>query len=85
MEYLVGITLLQGGESLLADRAISQVIAKFKDATVSVLDASELELGGITDALAPSLFGDSRIIVIKEIHVLTYILIVITYRLCINL
>jgi DNA polymerase-3 subunit delta len=68
VEYLVGITLLQGGESLLADRAISQVIAKFKGATVIAFDASELELGGITDALAPSLFGDSRIIVIKEIQ-----------------
>jgi len=64
----VGITLLQGGESLLADRAISQVIAKYKGATVSTLEASELELGGITDALAPSLFGDSRVIVIKEIQ-----------------
>lgn len=64
----MGITLLQGGESLLADRAISQVIAKFKGATVSTLEASELELGGITDALAPSLFGDSRVIVIKEIQ-----------------
>jgi DNA polymerase-3 subunit delta len=68
VEYFVGITLLQGGESLLADRAISQVIAKFKGATVSTLEASELELGGITDALAPSLFGDSRVIVIKEIQ-----------------
>ena len=64
----MGITLLQGGESLLADRAISQVIAKFKGATVSTLEASELELGGITDALAPSLFGDSRVVVIKEIQ-----------------
>ena len=64
----MGITLLQGGESLLADRAISQVITKFKGATVSTLEASELELGGITDALAPSLFGDSRVIVIKEIQ-----------------
>lgn len=64
----MGITLLQGGESLLADRAISQVIAKFRGATVSTLEASELELGGITDALAPSLFGDSRVIVIKEIQ-----------------
>ena len=64
----MGITLLQGGESLLADRAISQVIAKFKGATVSTFEASELELGGITDALAPSLFGDSRVIVIKEIQ-----------------
>jgi DNA polymerase-3 subunit delta len=68
VEYLVGITLLQGGESLLADRAISQIIAKFKGATVSTLEASELELGGITDALAPSLFGDSRVVVIKEIQ-----------------
>ena len=62
------ITLLQGGESLLADRAISQIIAKFKGATVSTLEASELELGGITDALSPSLFGDSRVVVIKEIQ-----------------
>ena len=64
----MGITLLQGGESLLADRAISQIIAKFKGATVSTLEAGELELGGITDALAPSLFGDSRVVVIKEIQ-----------------
>ena len=64
----MGITLLQGGESLLADRAISQIIAKFKGATVSTLEASELELGAITDALSPSLFGDSRVIVIKEIQ-----------------
>ena len=64
----MGITLLQGGEALLADRAISQVIAKFKGATATILDSGELELGGITDALAPSLFGDSRIIVIKEIQ-----------------
>jgi DNA polymerase-3 subunit delta len=68
VEYFVGITLLQGGESLLADRAISQVITKFKGATVSMLEASELELGAITDALSPSLFGDSRVIVIKEIQ-----------------
>ena len=52
----MGITLLQGGESLLADRAISQIIAKFKGATVSTLEAGELELGGITDALSPALF-----------------------------
>ena len=64
----MGITLLQGGESLLADRAISDVVAKFKGAMVTILEAGELELGGITDALAPSLFGDARVIVIKEIQ-----------------
>jgi len=68
VEYFVGITLLQGGEALLADRAISQVVSKFKGATVTQLEASELELGAITDALAPSLFGDARIIVVKEIQ-----------------
>jgi len=68
VEYFVGITLLQGGESLLADRAISDVVAKFKGATVTILESGELELGGITDALAPSLFGDARVIVIKEIQ-----------------
>ena len=64
----MGITLLQGGESLLADRAISDVVTKFKGATVTILEAGELELGAITDALAPSLFGDARVIVIKEIQ-----------------
>lgn len=64
----MGITLLQGGESLLADRAISDVVTKYKGATVTILEAGELELGGITDALAPSLFGDARVIVIKEIQ-----------------
>ncbi len=64
----MGITLLQGGEPLLADRAISKIISNFQGATVTQLIASELELGGITDALAPSLFGDTRIVVIKEIQ-----------------
>ena len=65
---LVGITLIQGGEELLADRAISEAIAASIDATVTQLSADTLELGQITDALAPSLFGDARIIVIKEIQ-----------------
>ena len=64
----MGITLLQGGESLLADRAITGVISKFKGANVLQLVASEIELCAITDALAPSLFGDIRIVVIREIQ-----------------
>jgi len=65
---LVGITLIQGAEDLLADRAIADVVAANKEATVTQLDAETLELGGITDALAPSLFGDARIIVIRAIQ-----------------
>jgi DNA polymerase-3 subunit delta len=65
---LVGITLIQGGEELLADRAISQAVAGSKGATATHLSADTLELGQITDALAPSLFGDARLIVIKDIQ-----------------
>lgn len=65
---LVGITLIQGGEELLADRAIEEAITAGIGATVTQLTAETLELGQITDALAPSLFGDARIIVIKDIQ-----------------
>jgi len=65
---LMGITLIQGGEELLADRAISEVLAQNKEATATQLSAENLELGQITDSLAPSLFGDARIIVIKDIQ-----------------
>ena len=65
---LVGITLIQGGEELLADRAISEAVAASNGATPTHLSAETLELGQITDALAPSLFGDARLIVIKGIQ-----------------
>jgi DNA polymerase-3 subunit delta len=65
---LMGITLIQGGEELLADRAISEAVAASKGATATHLSAETLELGQITDALAPSLFGDARLIIIKDIQ-----------------
>ena len=65
---LVAITLIQGGEELLADRAITDAATESKGATVTHLSADSLELGQITDALAPSLFGDARLVVIKEIQ-----------------
>ena len=65
---LMGITLIQGAEELLADRAISESLAQSIGATATHLSAETLELGQITDALAPSLFGDARIIIIKDIQ-----------------
>ena len=59
---------MQGAESLLADRAITQVIASKSDAQVITLSSDEIEIGVITDNLAPSLFGDQRVVVIKEIQ-----------------
>lgn len=65
----VGLTLIQGGESILADRAIAATIAQRRPgATVTQLDCGEIELGAITDALAPSLFGEDRVVVLREIQ-----------------
>jgi DNA polymerase-3 subunit delta len=64
----VGLVLIQGSEVLLADRVITNIISSNSTAHVLNLDAQEIELGVITDALAPSLFGDKRIVVIKEIQ-----------------
>ena len=68
MGNFVGLTLIQGGESILADRAIAGLVAKQPGATITQLECSEIELGAITDALAPSLFGEDRVIVLREIQ-----------------
>jgi DNA polymerase III subunit delta len=67
----VGLVLVQGAEVLLADRAISKIIASKPGAQVITLSADEIENGVITDNLAPSLFSDARVVVIKEIQDLT--------------
>lgn len=64
----MGLVLIQGAEGLLADRAISKILATNPSATITTLIADEIEVGAITDSLAPSLFGDARIVVIKEIQ-----------------
>ena len=64
----MGLVLVQGAEALLADRAISKIIASNPGAQVITLSADEIENGVITDNLAPSLFSDVRVVVIKEIQ-----------------
>ena len=64
----MGLVLVQGAEALLADRAISKIIASNPGAQVITLSADEIESGVITDNLAPSLFSDVRVVVIKEIQ-----------------
>lgn len=67
----MGLVLVQGAEGLLADRAISKIITSKPGAQVITLSADEIESGIITDNLAPSLFADARVVVIKEIQDLT--------------
>ncbi len=64
----MGMTFLQGGEAILAERAIAEILERNSGAVITQLTGGEIELGAITDALAPSLFGDERVIVVKEIQ-----------------
>ena len=64
----MALTLIQGGEEILADRAIAHILSNSAGATVTTLDGDAIDLGAITDALAPSLFGDDRIVVIRGIQ-----------------
>ena len=64
----MGLIFLQGGEAILAERAISEILERNSGAVITQLVGGEIELGAITDALAPSLFGDERVIVVKDIQ-----------------
>jgi len=67
----VGLVLIQGPEALLADRVITNISSRFPNSQISNLYAGELEVGMITDSLAPSLFGDQRIVIIRDTQDLT--------------
>ena len=62
--------LILGSEGALADSALLKLTSQLKEesAEITTLFASDVIVGDIADALAPSLFGDARIIVIKEIQ-----------------
>lgn len=67
----MGLVLIQGPEALLADRVITNISSRFPNSQISNLYAGELEVGMITDSLAPSLFGDQRIVIIRDTQDLT--------------
>jgi DNA polymerase-3 subunit delta len=62
--------LILGSEGALADSALLKLTAQLKDesAELTMLSASEVIVGDIADALAPSLFSERRALVIKELQ-----------------
>lgn len=62
------IVLIQGGESVLADRAVSEILKARAGSEVTQLDGATVEIGQFADATAPSLFSESRILVIKDMQ-----------------
>ena len=62
------ILLIHGGESVLADRALAEALSLRADFERTILDGSGLELGRYGEAVAPSLFADKRVVVIKDLQ-----------------
>src|SRR3712207_6506005 len=61
-----------GEEELLRARAVSAVpaavLARHQEAEVHELQAAGLPVGELADVLAPSLFGDHRLVVVSGVH-----------------
>jgi DNA polymerase-3 subunit delta len=62
------ILLIHGGESVLADRALAEALALRGEFERTVLDGSVLELGRYGEAVAPSLFAEKRVVVVKDLQ-----------------
>ena len=69
---LVPLTLVVGGEELLADRAVTYVMSAVRaadpDADVRDLGPGMLEPGMLGELTSPSLFGERKCIVIRAAH-----------------
>lgn len=71
-DVLVPLTLVVGDEGLLVDRAVSAVVraARAADPEVDVHDlpVAELGPGDLDGLLAPSLFGERRVLVVRGVQ-----------------
>lgn len=63
--------LIHGGESVLADRALAEALALRSDFERTVLDGAGLEIGRYGEAVAPSLFAEKRVLVLKDLQDVT--------------
>lgn len=65
---LSSVLLIHGGESVLADRALAEALALRGDFEKTVVDGGSLEIGRYAEAVAPSLFADKRVLVIRDLQ-----------------
>lgn len=63
------MTLVTGGEELLVDRAVSDVVAaaRKRDAGAEIheLTSGDIEPGRLTELASPSLFGEPRVVIVR--------------------
>lgn len=66
----MSLYLLLGSEAALADRALAKLQTQLREekAEVTLLSASDVLVGDIADALAPSLFSENRALIIRDLQ-----------------
>ena len=62
------ILLIHGGEVALSDRALESAIEARRDFERTTLVGVELEYGRYGEAVAPSLFAEKRLVVVKDLQ-----------------
>lgn len=65
---LTPVVLIHGSEAALSDRALNEALSSRKDFERTTLDGSELELGRFSEVIAPSLFSERRVVVIRDLQ-----------------
>jgi len=62
------IILIHGSEDVIAERVLREIVEKLNDHERTTIDCSEAEVGTISEAMAPSLFSEKRLIVMKNLQ-----------------
>jgi DNA polymerase-3 subunit delta len=62
------LLLIHGGEAALSDRALNEALGVRKDFERTSLDGGELEIGRYGEAIAPSLFSEKRVVIVRDLQ-----------------
>ena len=65
---LAPVTLIHGSEEVLAERALDAELGKRQEYERTFLAGAELAPGRFAEAIAPSLFAEKRVVVIRALH-----------------
>lgn len=65
---LARLILIHGSEEVLAERALSEALELRKDYERTTLNGDEIEFGRFSEAIAPSLFADKRVMVLRDLQ-----------------
>lgn len=65
---LAELILIHGSEEVLADRALAEALTSRVEFERTTLNGDEIELGRYSEVIAPSLFADKRVVVIRDLQ-----------------